>query len=168
MHKNMNAYTLPPPLGRLLSMLPVYPGSMLFSHALNLSLSALLRDDLRVLLRDKKMCISVTDAQLAFHFSWNGERFVGCSADASSDLKISAAAQDFLRLGTRQEDPDTLFFNRRLVMEGDTELGLAVKNMLDSMETPILRHEWLTPAAVAKSIRTRLAQERGGVRTANQ
>jgi predicted lipid carrier protein YhbT len=45
----------------------------------------------------------------------------------ATDLTISANAQDFLRLAQRQEDPDTLFFNRRLSMEGDTELGLVVK-----------------------------------------
>jgi predicted lipid carrier protein YhbT len=36
----------------------------------------------------------------------------------------------------RQEDPDTLFFNRTLDIEGDTELGLIVKNMLDAVEWP--------------------------------
>ena len=32
---------------------------------------------------------------------------------------------------------DTLFFNRKLHIEGDTELGLITKNLLDSVE-------WLT------------------------
>lgn len=31
-------------------------------------------------------------------------------------------------------DPDTLFFQRRLVIEGDTELGLYVKNLMDAIE----------------------------------
>ena len=42
----------------------------------------------------------------------------------------------------REEDPDTLFFNRKLVIEGDTELGLVVKNLLDSVDwssTPLAR-----------------------------
>ena len=34
--------------------------------------------------------------------------------------------------------PDTLFFNRELSIEGDTELGLVVKNMLDAVEWPQL------------------------------
>jgi O2-independent ubiquinone biosynthesis accessory factor UbiT len=34
----------------------------------------------------------------------------------------------------RFEDPDTLFFQRRLVIEGDTELGLGVKNFLDGLD----------------------------------
>jgi predicted lipid carrier protein YhbT len=52
------------------------------------------------------------------------------------DLAISATAYDFLMLGTRQEDPDTLFFSRRLLVEGDTELGLIAKNTLDAVELP--------------------------------
>ena len=35
-----------------------------------------------------------------------------------------------------EDDPDTLFFNRDLSIEGDTELGLVVKNMLDAVEWP--------------------------------
>jgi predicted lipid carrier protein YhbT len=52
---------------------------------------------------------------------------------AKPDVTIRASLPDFLALALRQEDPDTLFFTRRLVLEGDTELGLAVKNALDSL-----------------------------------
>jgi O2-independent ubiquinone biosynthesis accessory factor UbiT len=38
------------------------------------------------------------------------------------------------------EDADTLFFRRRLKVEGDTELGIAVKYWLDASERPA----WLT------------------------
>ena len=37
-------------------------------------------------------------------------------------------------MAARRRDPDTLFFQRRIVVEGDTELGLAVKNLLDSLD----------------------------------
>ena len=39
-----------------------------------------------------------------------------------------------MSMASRQVDPDTLMFQRRLVMEGDTELGLALKNYLDGMD----------------------------------
>ena len=32
-----------------------------------------------------------------------------------------------MRMMMREEDPDTLFFNRKLQIEGDTELGLITK-----------------------------------------
>ena len=37
-------------------------------------------------------------------------------------------------LATRSEDSDTLFFQRRLSLEGSTELGLQLKNLLDGIE----------------------------------
>ena len=54
------------------------------------------------------------------------------------DITITATLSVFLRLLAREEDPDTLFFNRELSVEGDTELGLMVKNMLDAVELPKL------------------------------
>ncbi len=48
------------------------------------------------------------------------------------DVVVRASLGDYLALALRREDPDSLFFTRRLVIEGDTALGLAVKNALDS------------------------------------
>ncbi|WP_417702386.1 ubiquinone anaerobic biosynthesis accessory factor UbiT [Pseudomonas sp.] len=50
------------------------------------------------------------------------------------DVCIRGQWRDFLLLASRQEDPDTLFFRRRLVIEGDTDLGLGVKNLLDGLD----------------------------------
>ena len=63
-------------------------------------------------------------------------------------MKISGTIHDFLLLISRTEDTDTLFFQRRLKMEGDTELGLQLKNFLDGMDIeslPYYRHAnpWL-------------------------
>ena len=64
------------------------------------------------------------------------------------DLTISASANDFMLLAQRKQDPDTLFFSRRLSMQGDTELGLVVKNALDALELPVLDPAQWTPRAV--------------------
>jgi len=49
------------------------------------------------------------------------------------DVIVRASLGDYLALALRSEDPDTLFFSRRLLIEGDTALGLVVKNALDSI-----------------------------------
>ena len=49
------------------------------------------------------------------------------------DVTVRASLRDYVALALRREDPDTLFFHRRLVIEGDTALGLAVKNALDAV-----------------------------------
>ena len=41
---------------------------------------------------------------------------------------------DFMLLVSREEDADAMFFKRRLKMEGDTELGLYIKNFLDGLD----------------------------------
>ena len=142
------AFVLPAPVGSVLSRLPAYPGSFLLVTALNQVLAKELPADVRQFLLGKKLRIHVTDARLTFDFTCNGVRFVACKKQDASDLTISANAQDFLRLAQRQEDPDTLFFNRRLSMEGDTELGLLVKNALDALELPVLNLAEWTPGKV--------------------
>ena len=72
------------------------------------------------------------------------------------DLTLSASAYDFVLLARRQEDPDTLFFSRRLSMEGDTELGLLVKNTMDAIELPMLNLEQFKPSQVLARLRMRL------------
>lgn len=49
------------------------------------------------------------------------------------DVTIRASLSDYVALALRREDPDTLFFTRRLVIEGDTALGLEIKNALDAL-----------------------------------
>ncbi len=49
-------------------------------------------------------------------------------------------------LAERKQDPDQLFFQRRLVIEGgDTELGLALKNLLDSLDWHLRLRDFLKP-----------------------
>jgi predicted lipid carrier protein YhbT len=52
----------------------------------------------------------------------------------NADTTFSGNSKEFLLLACRREDPDTLFFQRRLSIEGNTELGLQVKNLIDSVD----------------------------------
>ena len=149
-------FVVPPVMGQLLSRLPAYPGSLLFVTGLNLALSGKLAPDVTQLLSSKKLRLQVTDARWVFDFAWNGDRFTACQNTGPADLTISASAWDFVLLARRQEDPDTLFFSRRLSMEGDTELGLLVKNSLDAIEMPSLDAEFFKPAQVFARLRARL------------
>lgn len=126
----------PAPVAALLQRLPAYPGSVLFSAALNAMLAARLPADVGALLQGRKLSLCVRDARLRFDFTWKNGRFAALARQAQSDLTISATGPDFVRMARREEDPDTLFFSRRLGLEGDTELGLVVKNTLDAMEFP--------------------------------
>jgi predicted lipid carrier protein YhbT len=144
-------------MGSLLSRLPAYPGSLLFVTGLNLALSKLLAPDVTQMLVGKKLRLRVTDAQWTFDFAWLNGRFAACQNPGEADLTISASAYDFVLLARRQEDPDTLFFSRRLAMEGDTELGLLVKNTIDGIELPVFSLAQLKPSQVLARLRARMS-----------
>jgi predicted lipid carrier protein YhbT len=141
----LTSFTVPAPAAALLARLPPFPGSVLLATALNLGLAPQLPADVCRQLTRRTLRIQVRDARLTFDFHWTGERFAACAPGLAADLTIAASAHDFLRLARREEDPDTLFFSRRLSMEGDTELGLIVKNTLDALELPVFDLQRWTP-----------------------
>lgn len=143
-----SSFALPQHLGALLARLPAYPGSVLLVSALNIGLAPNLPADVLQMLLHRKLRIQVRDARLTFDFEWTGQRFTACPGQQATDLTIAASAHDFLRLAQRQEDPDTLFFSRRLSMQGDTELGLVVKNSLDALERPVFDLQQWAPNQV--------------------
>jgi predicted lipid carrier protein YhbT len=138
--KVIERFRVPAPVGRLLGLLPKRPGSVLFTAGLNLTLAPHLPIDTCAMLEGRLLRIEIADAGLRFDYTWRGNAFHAADhGDAKPDLTIRADLWDFHQLIQRGEDPDTLFFNRRLVMEGDTELGLLVKNTLDSLDMEILQ-----------------------------
>jgi O2-independent ubiquinone biosynthesis accessory factor UbiT len=50
------------------------------------------------------------------------------------EVSIRARTTEFIMLAKRQVDADTLFFQQRLVIDGDVALGLALKNFLDALD----------------------------------
>ena len=84
-------------------------------------------------LEGRWLSIHVRDIDLQWFTSVvNGKLVV--SQNAQADVSFSADASDLLMIAARKQDPDTLFFQRRLAIEGDTELGLYVKNLMDAIE----------------------------------
>jgi predicted lipid carrier protein YhbT len=83
----------------------------------------------------KVLQLNIKDANLDFYISLVKNKLCACgNYKQAYDVRIEGNVHDFLLLATRREDPDTLFFNRRLRLSGDTELGLYIKNFLDSLE----------------------------------
>lgn len=139
-------YLFPAPLGKLLSRLPAYPGSLLFAAGLNLALAPHLPSDTLRMLQGRALRIRPRDAGVAFDFMWTDGRFKAIAPVAEPALTIAANVHDFYLLMQRKEDPDTLFFSRRLSMEGDTELGLLVKNTLDALDMSVFAPSHMAPA----------------------
>lgn len=122
----------PPQLANAVSRLPAAPPSLAFSAIANRLLWPALQTLDWQPLAGRRYAIRVKDLGLGLHFTVTSRGFAPDSG--VPDLTLSASARDFLLLLARREDPDTLFFSRRLVSEGDTALGLTVKNLLDALD----------------------------------
>lgn len=140
----------------LVAGLPSYPPSLLAALVVNLWAGQFLNGRNLPAARGKIIAIDVCDAGLVLHFTVSSNGIIACRR-RNADATISASAADFLALARREIDPDTLFFNRRLLMQGDTELGLLVKNTLDAMERPAFKLP--SPRRVIQALALQLGSE---------
>jgi len=101
-------------------------------------LNCLLADSIQAgdldFLISRRVRIRITNLCFEFDIGFSGQRITLDRSLADADLYISGGSYEYLLLAGRSEDADTLFFQRRLQTEGDTELGLEVKNFLDGRD----------------------------------
>jgi O2-independent ubiquinone biosynthesis accessory factor UbiT len=128
-----SAPLLPARLAGLVSRLPQWPPSTVVCAALNLLFLPTLDADTKQRLMGRVVAVQVSDAGLDCRVRLASFGFLPALRRAP-EVTIRACAWDYYRLARRLEDPDTLFFSRRLTIDGDTELGLLVKNALDAID----------------------------------
>jgi len=115
-------------------VIPYFAQKQVLSLVLNQAFREPLRSGDLEFLQGAKVRIRVTDLCFDWLIHVGENRFTPIERELDDDVRISGEAPDFILLATRQADPDTLFFQRRIRIEGDTELGLGVKNTMDSMD----------------------------------
>lgn len=125
---------LPKPFSLPLKLLPVTLHSRVLVRILNKIFANDLKDGELDFLEDRSVAIEVSDMNLSYRLTLSGNKLIENHQQGENDLTVRASLYDFMSMASRQVDPDTLVFQRRLVMEGDTELGLALKNFLDAMD----------------------------------
>jgi predicted lipid carrier protein YhbT len=117
----------------IVQRLPMQPPAIALAAALNRWLLPRLPADAREALSDRCVAIAVTDVGLLLRLQLTRRGFGLASPHAPVVLRIAAAAPTYWRLLRGADDADRLFFERALVMEGDTEMGLVLKNTLDAI-----------------------------------
>jgi len=126
-----------PPL--LSQLFPEPPHAILLAHLFNHAMRGQAFIERLAELRGKCVRLDVEDVPLELQF-----RVVegGVRADCRSEphVTIRGRLADFWQIATRREDPDTLFFHRRLCIEGETETGLCLKNLLDALDYDVPAH----------------------------
>ena len=124
---------LPPP-HRIAPLLRVVPPSVqkrLLERAMAKVLAAPMMDGTLEFMAGRRLGIEVSDLGLRWVVELQGQRLQ--VVDAPAEAVVRGIVIDLMLLAGRLEDADTLFFQRRLVLTGDVELGLTARNMLDRL-----------------------------------
>lgn len=117
----------------LLLRLPMHPPALALAISLNRLLLPKLEPDARQALSHKAVTVEITDLGLSLKLLLGDRGFAVVRGSQAAALRIAASATSFCRLLAGQDDADRLFFERQLVMEGDTEMALVLKNTLDAL-----------------------------------
>ena len=125
---------LPGWLARIGRHLPTLPPRLILVQTLNKMLRRGLLPADMTQFAGRHFQLDVLDLGISIRFSADTQRFTAENYPGAPDLRLAAHSADYLRMILREEDPDTLFFNRKLQIEGDTALGLATKNLLDCVD----------------------------------
>lgn len=102
-------------------------------------------DDGEIDFLDRKVAeVEIRDIEAKWYFTKIGQELVMLDlkkAQAISpepDVVFSASVDALVLMASQKVDPDTLFFNRKLRITGDTELGLEIKNLFDQFDLELL------------------------------
>ncbi len=126
-----SALRLAAPLRVVVRRLPVQPPSWLAACALDRLLLPRLDAETLQACSGRVVEVELVDLGLRLGLGFDGRRFV--VASGAPALRVRTNVRALLRLVRGQDDADRLFFDGELVMEGDTEFGLLLKNQLDAI-----------------------------------
>ncbi|MGL6369911.1 ubiquinone anaerobic biosynthesis accessory factor UbiT [Aeromonas hydrophila] len=114
-------------------------------------------------LAGKWLKVEVSDLELCWFISEQDGKLVVARQCEQADVCFSGSTNDLILIAGRKEDPDSLFFQRKLKIEGNTELGLEVKNLMDSLDLDglpsLVRYPLLDLATFIERAKAGSAQE---------
>jgi O2-independent ubiquinone biosynthesis accessory factor UbiT len=135
-----------------LKVLPSFIHNKVLAITLNRIFADELKDGELDFLQHKLINIAVEDTGLEYRLTLDENRLSAGSKEQTPDLFLKGTLYDYMLLASRREDADALFFNRQLKMQGDTELGLYVKNFLDGLDLDSHKTSVYLEALLQKSL----------------
>ncbi len=126
---------LPPPrrLAPWLRRVPAAWQARLLQTAMARVLAAPVQQGALEALCERRLGIEVSDLGLRWVVELREGQLRVLAPEAQAEATVRGSATDLLLLASRREDADTLFFQRRLLLTGETELGLTARNLLDQL-----------------------------------
>lgn len=126
--------SLNPILAKPLHLLPFGFQKKILEKLIRESFADVLRQGKLDFLRGRWLCLEITDVGLRWYITQTSHGPIVVNNTLCADVTIRGNLQAMVSLANQTADADTLFFQRKLKVEGDTELGLAVKNIMFGTE----------------------------------
>ena len=127
------AGAVPEPVRNVIRALPTQPPSFALARVLDRVLLPRLDAETRLALSGRAVHVELQDLGLRLRLQLNAQGFGLAPSQSAPTVTIRSTSAALWRLARGVDDADRLFFERALVMEGDTEFGLLLKNTLDAI-----------------------------------
>ncbi|MCS4503708.1 hypothetical protein KBTX_00965 [wastewater metagenome] len=135
----MRLHALLPNAARILTRtVPTSLQRAIIEDALNHALAEAIADARFDFMEARVLAVAADDAGVIWPMTLIAGRLLVLPPQTPAETTIHGPLSVFVALVRGQLDPDTAFFQRELIVEGDTELGLAAKNTLDALDPETL------------------------------
>ncbi len=91
-------------------------------HGVNLLAQEFIEQGDMDFMQGKVARVEIKDLNLVWHFTKGSDKLVMIDGQPEADVTFSATLEACVLMASQKVDPDTLFFNRALLISGDTEL----------------------------------------------
>ncbi|WP_163932373.1 SCP2 domain-containing protein [Paraferrimonas sp. SM1919] len=121
-------------------------------YFLNNLLKAPLEEGELEFLEGETLALEVADIGLSLSLGLVDEQWQIAPTNGTESVTFSADSQSLLLIASNKADPDTLFFKRKLMISGDTELGLEIKNLFLGLDPDCIPQTWQSSLHFAADI----------------
>ncbi len=128
-------------LSRIATRMPQNLNFLVVQKVLNVAFAEQIEDGDFDFLENRLLQVEIIDASLFIGLSFQQNKII-CNyfsdKACSSDVTLSIDTLNAINLVQQEVDPDTLFFQRKLKINGDTELAHHVKNTIDTLDPEVI------------------------------
>lgn len=131
----------PKNLSRIATRLPDRLNNMVVEKLVNSTFAEQISEGDFDFLENRLLQVEIIDAGLFVGLSYDQNKII-CKHfsrySLQADVTLSIESSDAIQLVQQEVDPDTLFFQRKLKINGDTELAHHVKNTIDTLDPEVI------------------------------
>ncbi len=131
--KQVFVHQIPTIAKRVLQLVPTTPQHIAFESVLNHCFYEQITNGELDFLRGKILTLEITDLAKRYSFTVNANKIRVLAVKSHADVTMRSDLNSLVLLASSQADPDNLFFQRKLLLTGDTCLGLEFKSFVENL-----------------------------------